>query len=199
MAGLDALSCRPASISRSSSSSPLAVSALAYSTRASTARRAIQLPPCVRSSWSSAMRSSSRGATGSTLSLVRSAPANGKERSRADAGRGGRSRPQRGRSGLRGAGHDRRVARAGDGDAARHGPPLRADLRGRRLDRRDLGRDRAPERPGREPSGGALQAEFRPAPGHARRARAGAGRDRGDDGRRPPERAGGHSRGWSRP
>ena len=70
---------------------------------------------------------------------------------------------------------------------------VRADPRRRRVDRRHLGGGRAaargrPPRPRR-----ALQAQLRPAPGHARGPLAGARRDRRDDGRRPAEPAGGHS------
>ena len=70
---------------------------------------------------------------------------------------------------------------------------LRADPRRRRLDGRHLGRGRAaargrPARPRR-----ALQAQLRPAPRDARGPRASARRHRRDDGRRPPEPAGGHS------
>src|SRR5207249_1525692 len=74
--------------------------------------------------------------------------------------------------------------------AARHG--LRADLRRRRLHRRVLRDPRAPARLRPPRSGRSLQAQLWTASRHARRARAGARRDRGDDGRGSPKRAGGH-------
>ena len=69
---------------------------------------------------------------------------------------------------------------------------VRADPGRRRLDRRDVGRGRGPARRRPARPRRPLQAQLRPAPGHARRPRARPRRDRRDDGRRPPERAGGH-------
>ena len=76
--------------------------------------------------------------------------------------------------------------------ARRHRQAVRDHLRGRRVDRRHVRRARASPRRRRARAGRPLPPELRPASGHARGPREGAGRRRRDDGRRPPERARGH-------
>ena len=97
------------------------------------------------------------------------------------------------RSDLQRAGQRRRALPAHDRDARVRRPAVRAHLRRRRLDRRDVREARAAAR--RRPARAcrALQAQLRPASRDARRARAGARRDPRDDGRRPAERTRGHS------
>ena len=85
----------------------------------------------------------------------------------------------------------RRALLADGRDARRGRAHLRADLRRRRVDRRHVCRARTAPRCRRASAGGSPQAELRPARGDARRPRPLARRDLGDDGRRPPERAGG--------
>ncbi len=84
----------------------------------------------------------------------------------------------------------RRALRAGGRVARSRRPFVRADLRRRRLDRRDVRRARATACGGRPGPRGAPQAELRPARRDARRARPRARRGARDHGRRPPELSG---------
>ena len=194
--GLLSASCRPASISASNSSAEVSNGCSATSSSVSTVRRAIQLAPCSRSAVSSSTTAARPAMQGVYPPEVRfpTWPRSARRRSGAphaldpdapcavDLGRD--SRLQRGAAAAR--------ALLADGrDARRSGAHVRADLRRRRVDRRHVCRARTAPRRGRARAGGSPQAELRPARGDARRPRALARRDLGDDGRRPPERAGG--------